>query len=86
MKVVALALPLKLTTESETKFVPSTVRVKPAPPAITDVGEVSIVVGTGLLTVKVWVEDAPPPGAGVTTVNRKVPAAATSVAGTMAVI
>lgn len=49
-KVVVRALPLKLTTEFETKFVPFTVRVNEVPPAVTEVGEIEVVVGAELLT------------------------------------
>ena len=75
---------MKLIVEEATKLVPSTVSVKLTPPARAEVGEVSIVVGTGLLIAKVWAEDVPPPGAGVTTVTKAVPAVAMSVAGTTA--
>jgi len=65
--------------------VPFTVSVKPELPAAVEVGEIDVVVGTGLLMVNVWAADVPPPGAGVTTVTEAVPAVAISVAGTIAV-
>ena len=43
--VVVRAEPLKLTTEFETKFVPFTVSVNAATPAVTLVGEMLVVVG-----------------------------------------
>jgi hypothetical protein len=42
---VAGVVPPKLTTEAATKFVPLTVRVKPAPPATALVGEIAAIVG-----------------------------------------
>ena len=46
--VVVRFVPFHLTTELEMKFVPFTVRVKPAPPAVADEGLRLVVVGTGL--------------------------------------
>jgi hypothetical protein len=46
--VVARAVPPKLTTEPETKFPPLTISVKAAPPAAALVGEIVVIVGTGL--------------------------------------
>jgi hypothetical protein len=58
--VVVRAVPAKLTTEAETKFVPLTVSVKPdALPATALVGEIDAIVGTGLLPSPV--EAVPPP-------------------------
>jgi hypothetical protein len=51
--VVVLFEPLHLTTEPEMKLVPFTVSVKPAPPAVADVGLRLVVAGTGLLIVNV---------------------------------
>jgi hypothetical protein len=51
--VVVRSAPFHLTTEPETKFVPLTVRVKADPPAVADEGLRLVVVGTGLLVVKV---------------------------------
>ena len=78
MKLVISAEPLKLTTDPETKFVPFTVRVKLGPPASVEVGEMLVVVGTGLFIVSVCVFDVPPPGAAFTTVIEAVPAVAIS--------
>ncbi|MDD5547787.1 MAG: hypothetical protein PHN74_02755 [Candidatus Pacebacteria bacterium] len=49
--VVALFEPLNLTVEPETKFVPLTVRANWESPSVLDIGEISVVVGTGLLIV-----------------------------------
>jgi hypothetical protein len=65
--------------------VPFTVKVKPPLPAVTQVGLIDVVVGTGLLMVNVTAFDVPPPGAGFTTVVAAVPALATKLAGTVAV-
>ena len=70
------------------KFVPLTVRVKPAPPAVADEGLKLVVVGTGLsgtLIVKVWALEVPPPGVGLKTVTLAVPAVAMSAARIKAV-
>ena len=40
--------PFHLTTELEIKLVPLTVRVKPAPPAVAELGLRPVVVGRGL--------------------------------------
>lgn len=59
-KVVALATPLKFTTEPETKFVPFTVSVKPELPAVVEVGLIEVVVGTGFVMLAVvvgWVRE-----------------------------
>jgi hypothetical protein len=45
--VVGAAAPAKLTVEAATKFVPVTVSVKAAPPAIALFGEIAVTVGTG---------------------------------------
>ena len=44
------AEPAKFTTEPATKFVPFTVKVKPASPTVLFVGEIDVVVGIGLPT------------------------------------
>src|SRR5713101_4330184 len=46
-KVVVRAFPLKLTVEPLTKFVPFTVKVNAAAPAMALVGEMLVIVGTG---------------------------------------
>jgi hypothetical protein len=58
--VVVRAVPAKLTTDAETKFVPLTVSVKPdALPATALVGEIAVIAGTGLPPPPV--EAVPPP-------------------------
>ena len=47
--VVVLAFPLKLTTAPETKFVPLTVNVNAAPPAIALVGERDVIARHGIV-------------------------------------
>jgi hypothetical protein len=44
-KVVIRAFPLKLTVEPLTKFVPFTIKVKPAPPAMALVGKMLVIGG-----------------------------------------
>ena len=73
------------TTEPLTKLVPFTVRVKPAPPAVAEVGLKPVVVGTGLFMVKAWALEVPPPGEWLYTVTLAVPAVAMSDAGMAAV-
>src|SRR5580704_12575151 len=77
-KVVVSAIPLKFTTEVETKPVPFTVSVKPNPPADALPGDSDVIVGTGLLTVRVVAVEVPPPGVGLATVTLGVPAVAIS--------
>jgi hypothetical protein len=77
-KVVGRALPFQCTVESEVKFAPVTVNVKPAPPATAELGFRDATVGEGLPTVKVSPLEVPPPGVGVETVTVAVPLAAMS--------
>ena len=83
--VVVRAEPLKFTVEVLTKFVPLTVRVNPASPAVLVEGEMVVVVGTKLLTVNVCALEVPPPGAEFVTVMLNVPAVVKSLAGMEAV-
>jgi branched-subunit amino acid transport protein len=85
-KVVARAEPLKSTVDDALKFVPVTVSVKLFPPAVVGFGETEVVVGTGLLTVRVCVPEVPPPGAGFTTVIESVPPTVMFPAGTVILI
>jgi len=84
-KVVVSAVAFHFTVEVETKFLPITVRVNCAPPAVAHVGLIELVVGTGLLIVNVCALEVPPPGGGFLTVTAAVPAVATFAAGTIAV-
>jgi hypothetical protein len=72
--VVVAAVPLKFTTEEETKPVPFTVSVKAALPSKAVVGEMVVIAGVGFVMVKVAEADVPPPGAGLVTVTPGVPA------------
>jgi hypothetical protein len=66
--VVVLSTPFHRTFDPETKLLPVTVRVKAVPPAVTEVGEIPVMTGTGLpggLMVKVREPDVPPPGVGL---------------------
>ncbi len=78
--VVVRLDPFQFTTEPDTKPVPFTVSVNPAPPAVAEVGLRPVVAGTGLLIVEVWALEVPPPGVGLNTVTRAVPADAMSAA------
>lgn len=88
INVVVLAAPLNFTTDVATNPVPFTVRVNPAPPAVALVGDIEVSVGAGLvglLIVKDWTLDVPPPP-GLVTITFTVPAAAISAAGIVATI
>lgn len=74
--VVALGDPLKFTTEALTKFVPVTMSVNAAAPAVMELGLMLVMVGAGLLTVAAAVADAPPRTAGVVAVMVTGPPAA----------
>ena len=78
--VVVRGEPLKFTIDVETKLVPFTVMVKAASPTFLLVGEMLVVVGTGLFTVRTCGFDVPPPGAGLMTVTGNEPPIATSAA------
>jgi hypothetical protein len=80
-KVVGRSLPFQRTFALLTKFVPVMVRVNPPLPATVVAGLMLLIVGAGLVMVKVAVLDVPPPGAGLKTVTFAVPAVATSLAG-----
>jgi hypothetical protein len=83
--VVVRSAPFHRTFEVETKPVPVTVRVKAGPPAVAEAGKTVLMTTTGLLTVKVFPDEVPPPGVGLKTVTVGVPAMAISVAGIAAV-
>jgi hypothetical protein len=72
--------PFHRTTEPTTKPLPLTVSVNAGPPAPAVAGLKLVVVGTGLLIVKVRPLEVPPPGAGLNTVTEAVPAIAMSAA------
>ena len=72
--------PFQRTLEPATKLLPLTVSVNAGPPAFAVAGLRLVVVGTGLLIVKVRELEVPPPGAGLNTVTEAVPATAMSAA------
>src|SRR2546422_830990 len=76
--VVARSAPSPRTPAPATKFVPVTVSVNAGAPATAKTGFSPVVVGAGFTIVRVCGFDAPPPGAGLTTVTCAVPAAAMS--------
>lgn len=85
LNVVALAAPLKFTTELDTKPDPLTVRVKAEPPAIALAGESDASTGAGLFTLKTNGLEVLPPGGGFVTVTFTDPTKAISVAEIAAV-
>jgi hypothetical protein len=72
-------------TEVPTKLKPFAVSVNAAPPAVAVEGEMEVSEGMGLLMVKVWELEVPPPGVGFTTVTFTLPVVAMSLAGMEAV-
>jgi len=71
---VVRAAPLNRTTELLLKFVPLTVNVNAALPAVLLGGDNVVTVGTGLFTAKLSAGvDVPPPGVGFVTVTEIVP-------------
>ena len=89
-KVVVRFTPFQRTVEADTKPLPVTVSVNAGPPWSALLGESVESTGTGLREVMakgkaLEVYPAAPPGAGLNTVTCAVPAAARSLAGTLAV-
>ena len=72
--MVVLATPLNFTAEPFTKLLPLTVSVNAAPLATALVGEIVVIAGTGLVTLKLCGPVVPPPGAGFVTVTFSGPA------------
>jgi len=72
--VVVRAEPFQSTVEVETNLVPFTVRVNWADPAVVEAGLIELVVGTGLLIVKVSVALPVPPALVALMVTVYVPA------------
>ena len=87
LKVVVKAAPFHLTVAPLRKLLPFTVSLNAEPPAVALLGLIEEIVGglLALVMVKVKALEAPPPGAGLTTVTLAVPGAVTSEAGTLAV-
>jgi hypothetical protein len=84
--VVVRGEPFQFMVDPETNFVPVTVRVKPAPPAVALEGVSLVSVGIALSIVNVWAPDVPPPGIGLSTVTEAVPAVLISAPDIVAVI
>ena len=84
-RVVERPVPFHCTTELELKPVPFMVSVNGALAVRTVAGLMLVVVGSGLLNVRVWALEVPPTGTGVDTVIWALPADAMSVAGIAAV-
>jgi hypothetical protein len=84
-KVVTWLTPFQRTTELGMKPDPVTERVKAAFPAMVEAGSMNPIDGTGFPIVNDTEFEAPPPGAGLTTVTVAVPALAISLAGIVAV-
>ena len=72
--VVVRAEPFQLTVEVETNLVPFTVKVNCALPAVVEVGLIEVMVGTGLLIVRVSVALPVPPALVALMVTLNVPA------------
>jgi hypothetical protein len=72
--VVVRAEPFQLTVEVETNLVPFTVKVNCALPAVVEVGLIEVMVGTGLLIVRVKVALPVPPALVALMVTLYVPA------------
>ena len=68
MNVVGVGLPSNRTTDPRINPEPLTVSVKLPPSAMTVLGEMLAIEGSGLLTVRVTAEEVPPPGVGLVTV------------------
>jgi hypothetical protein len=84
-KVVVRLDPFQRTTEPATNPVPLTVSMNDGPREMVAVGFRLVIVGAGLLIVKVREPEVPPPGVELNTVTDAVPAAAMSVAGIVTV-
>ena len=82
--VVVSGVPPHNTTVPLTKLTPVAVMVKPASPAVAELGEIEVTPGEGLFTVNVAAVEVPPPGAGLNTVMEIVAVAVRSLAGTAA--
>ena len=85
IKVVVRFEPFHLTLEVGTKPFPLTSRVNWASPAVAELGLRLVMDGTGLVTVKAWEFEVPPPGVGLFTVTAAVPPDAMSEALMLAV-
>src|SRR5580698_6816985 len=84
LKVVTREDPFHNTCDVVTNPEPYTSIVNAALPALMLDGFSDVRLGTGLLMLNVFALEVPPPGAGLSTVTLAVPAAAMSLAGTVA--
>src|SRR5207237_1162666 len=85
-RVVGRSAPPRRTIELLLKFVPFTVNVNAASPAVLLAGTMVVTVGAGLLTVRLTtLVEGPPAGAGLKTTTGYVPAIATSAAVSCAI-
>ena len=84
-KVVERSAPFQRTTDVEMKLLPLTVSVKPAPPAVAEVGLMLVMLGTGFGSLMVKVTEFELPSNKVKTVMAAVPALAMSLAEISAV-
>jgi len=88
-KTVGLGLPFHWTCHAGTKPIPTNVRVNPGLPALTADGAKKVITGRGFSPAERILNgrsvETPPPGAGVSTDTGAVPAAAISLAKTVAV-
>ena len=84
--MVASAAPFQFTADAGTKSLPFTVSVNAGLPEAMVDGDNAAIAGTGFVAtiVKASALEAPPPGAGLTTVTLTAPAVVTSEAGTEA--
>jgi hypothetical protein len=71
--VVTNGVPLTLIEDEDRKPLPETVSTKSDVPAMTEPGEIAVIIGTGLVTTSSAVALVPPPGAGLVTVMDTVP-------------
>jgi hypothetical protein len=77
-KVVARLEPFHCTVELLTKLAPNTLKAKPDPPTVTELGERAATAGAGLSTAKLTPLDSPPPGPGLNTATDEIAAEARS--------
>ena len=82
---VASATPLTATELAGTKPLPVTVIGVAGAGTVADAGATAVIVGPGLVTVKVSDAETPPPGAGFDTVMARVRAGVSCAAGMTAV-
>ena len=84
--MVVRSSPFQRTFDVERKFDPFTESVNEASPTVIEHGEIELIIGIGLITVKFCELDVPPPGRGLKTVIENGPAVVRFAAGTDALI